>query len=61
MNNKTHLTRISIAVFVMIFGISLLSSALQPLYGSPDETAHVVKAVATAILETTQMASASTV
>jgi hypothetical protein len=48
MNNNTSLKRISIAFFVMTFSISLLWSFLQPLYGSPDETAHVVKAVATA-------------
>jgi hypothetical protein len=48
MNRNAQLTRITIVVFIMTFSISLLWSFLQPLYGSPDETAHVVKAVATA-------------
>ena len=34
--------------FLWIFSMSALWSFAQPLYGSPDETAHVVKAVATA-------------
>lgn len=41
-------TTSTIFVFAMTLGLCLLWSFLQPLYGSPDETAHVVKAVATA-------------
>ena len=48
MNEDSRLLRMSLAVLVMTFSLSLLWSFLQPLYGSPDETAHVVKAVATA-------------
>ena len=43
-----NLRAFSIVAFIFILSLNLLWSVVQPLYGSPDETAHVVKAVATA-------------
>ena len=37
--------------FIWVLSMGILWSFAQPLYGSPDETAHVVKAVATADLQ----------
>ena len=48
MNMNAKLLRLTTVVLIMTFSVSLLWSFVQPLYGSPDETAHVVKAVATA-------------
>ena len=37
--------------FIWLFSMSVLWSFAQPLFGSPDETAHVAKATATADLQ----------